>query len=472
MQHNSAVGNPQNASATMGQASRGGSKKNSPRTIDKTAQMPGEGDVASPGRQNTKPAKAQPEKSEQQIAPADQIQDSESQAEAQPSSSLGESALLTPFESVASSIHGEGSSNFSASTLQSFSASAQSMGEPGSAGLSMGSLLASLTSSVSATKSAAVSPTVDNGDSGVVADGHIANAMVFRDTNNNGLWDHESFTDTNNNGFYDAGETFVDANSDGRFTAESFAITNSQGQFTGLTGTGKVIATSLRDTNGNVLSKDVSTGLAFNQVYSAPDGASVLNPLTSLVAARVGANASAADIAAAEQAVAQALGITLPTGTSLSSYDPIAIVNSTTATAAEKSAALESQKVATQIANTIAVLTAAAVGADSSLSSSAAAATVLSSIASVVASTGSSDFSSSATLAAITNQLATTVGGSTQTALQTQSASISTALSNVNTLISQVNASTASGASLVAIANIQEVAQSTLVNTVQNTTAG
>ena len=57
--------------------------------------------------------------------------------------------------------------------------------------------------------------------SGSIADGYISNALVFRDVNNNAIWDRETFTDVNNNGIYDTGETFVDANADGFFTAEA-----------------------------------------------------------------------------------------------------------------------------------------------------------------------------------------------------------------------------------------------------------
>ena len=89
-------------------------------------------------------------------------------------------------------------------------------------------------------------------DDGIVADGYISGARVFRDENEN-----ETF---------DAGESFV--------------TTNASGEFTGLGGSADkpIVADG---NNGTAV--DTSTGSVFNAVLSAPAGSKVVNPVTTIV---------------------------------------------------------------------------------------------------------------------------------------------------------------------------------------------
>ena len=95
-------------------------------------------------------------------------------------------------------------------------------------------------------------PAVVVSDDGIVADGYISGARVFRDENENET--------------YDIGETFV--------------LTDASGAFTGLGGSAdKPIAA---DGNGGT-AIDTSTGVTFTAVLSAPAGSKVVNPITTVV---------------------------------------------------------------------------------------------------------------------------------------------------------------------------------------------
>jgi hypothetical protein len=117
-------------------------------------------------------------------------------------------------------------------------------------------------------------------EAGVVVDGYIKGATLFRDLNNNGK--------------LDAGEPTAVTGSDGKYS---------------LDGTGGKIVVLPAGTLVNGVATggvDISTNAALQKVLSAPAGATVVNPLTTIVAAKVSATATAADIAAAEAQVAAA----------------------------------------------------------------------------------------------------------------------------------------------------------------------
>ena len=120
-------------------------------------------------------------------------------------------------------------------------------------------------------------------DSGVVADGYISNARVFRDENENDQ--------------FDAGEIYV--------------LTNSDGEFTNLGGNA---AKPIVADGNNGQAVDTSTGITFNSVLSAPAGSKVVNPITTIVNELIQddtSSASSADkIASANEKVATALGLT------------------------------------------------------------------------------------------------------------------------------------------------------------------
>jgi VCBS repeat-containing protein len=144
---------------------------------------------------------------------------------------------------------------------------------------------------------------------GVGVDGYIAGAFVFADANGNGV--------------FDAGEASATTNADGSFT-----LHNPHG--------------TLIMTGGT----DISTGLAFTGTLKAPDGATVVTPLTTLVTSLVSATVSA-DQAAAQVAIA--FGID-PTQIDLNNFDPVPdAVSGNAAATAVLSAGVQVQSTITQM---------------------------------------------------------------------------------------------------------------------------
>ena len=134
-------------------------------------------------------------------------------------------------------------------------------------------------------------------NAGVVHDGYLANAIVWVDSNENGLRD---WTDDNSNGIWDLGE------------GEAWTVTDKNGAFDGLTG----IGTLRVGPNPNGRTVDISTGLEFTEGFSAPSGSSVINPLTTLL------TAEGIDL----ETILTKLG--LGSGIDLLNHDPIAAIQS------------------------------------------------------------------------------------------------------------------------------------------------
>ncbi|AOR80889.1 Ig-like domain-containing protein [Novosphingobium resinovorum] len=294
----------------------------------------------------------------------------------------------------------------------------------------------------------------DPGTSGQVVDGYLANALVFRDADGDGVWDHESFTDTNNNGVRDAGEAFVDANGDGLFTAETYTVTDSQGNFSDLLGGGRIVATALIAGNGTNLTTDIATGKAFMGVFVAPAGSTVVTPLTTLIAALAPANATAQQLAAAEAQVKAAFGI--DASVSLTSFDPLATIASST-DAATLANAVAAQKAAIQVANVLSVIASASEAAGVAGGANAGSQAAIRSIAAQIAA-GHTDLSDPAVVSAVIQSAATTTGS---TALGTQASAIGEALASVNGAVQSASGSDAVSTLGAAIA-AQIVAQDTL----------
>jgi adhesin HecA-like repeat protein len=144
--------------------------------------------------------------------------------------------------------------------------------------------------------------------SGVVQDGYVAGASIFVDRNGNGL--------------PDAGE-------------DTGLRTDSSGNFTGsVVGAGNLIA---------VGGTNIDTGLRNTLTLTAPQGATVISPVTTLVQTLV--STQALTPTQAQQKVAQAFGI--DSATDLLRFDPLASTGSATS-----SAALTVQKANAQVALT------------------------------------------------------------------------------------------------------------------------
>ncbi|WP_342451450.1 VCBS domain-containing protein [Roseomonas nitratireducens] len=188
--------------------------------------------------------------------------------------------------------------------------------------------------------------------SGQVIDGYIAGATVFADANDNGIRDQ----------------------------GEAFTTTNADGSFTLTGGSGQLVMT------GGI---DTSTGRSFAGTLTAPAGSSVITPLTTLIAAIAGPGASATDIANAQDAVRDSLG--LAPGVDLTSFDPVAAAVAGDPDAiAVLAAGVQVQATITQIA--------AATGAGAE--------DVVASLAGALAAPGTVDLTSAATLGALVTDVA------------------------------------------------------------------
>ncbi len=145
---------------------------------------------------------------------------------------------------------------------------------------------------------------------GKVIDGYIKNATVFADENGDGIWNEgEAKTTTDNFG--------------------NFTLTNAHGTISASGGT------------------DISTNLAFTGLLTAPEGSTIINPLTTLVQAMVDSG-SAASVEQAQSKVLTALG--LPISVDLKTFDPINQALNGTSTA-DKALATQVQAAAAKVAN-------------------------------------------------------------------------------------------------------------------------
>ena len=304
----------------------------------------------------------------------------------------------------------------------------------------------------------------DPGASGQAIDGYIANALVFRDADNDGVWDHESFTDSNNNGLRDAGESFVDANGDGQFTAEFHTVTDGEGNFSNLFGSGRIVLTPLIAGNGANLSTDISTGQAFTSQLTAPDGSTVVTPLTTLVEALAGTGASAAQVAAAQDQVKAALG--LSAGVDLTTFDPIAVVAQAGSSGADLANAIAVQKAAIQVANILSVMASASEAADASGGAQAGIDAAVGVIAAQIGSGASVDLTDAVLIGQIVTAVADASGSSSaQSAIAAQAGALGSSLANINIAVEQANGASALD-TLAAVVTAQIVAQEVLSNEV------
>lgn len=234
-----------------------------------------------------------------------------------------------------------------------------------------------------------------DGIRGSVVDGYVSGATVFVDANGNGLRDEGEWSGTTDE-------------------SGNFVLPN-------LVAAGKVIAF------GGI---DIMTGKSFKGVLTAPAGATVVNPLTTLVEAML-SGGHAGTVQQATDAVQQALG--LPEELDVLSYDPLAVLADATAGSEAKSAALTVQSAALQVANVITQTAAAlhAVSARASLEGTAGA--VAGALAGAMASrlangAGTFDLSSAPALAEVV--AAAAAGGGAGLAGQTQQLAQVTAASN------------------------------------------
>ena len=145
----------------------------------------------------------------------------------------------------------------------------------------------------------AITDVADTFVTGRVADGYLAEARIFADTNGNRRLDT---TDTNHDFKWNPGE------------GEAWTDTDGAGWFTGFFGGPSA---TLVTTGG----RDASTGIFFPASLTAPSGATIVNALTTVLVA-VRDAAPGLGLAGAEKIVKAGLG--LPAGIDLTTYDPLA----------------------------------------------------------------------------------------------------------------------------------------------------
>jgi hypothetical protein len=255
--------------------------------------------------------------------------------------------------------------------------------------------------------------TTSTSTNGSLADGYIWGATVFRDMDGDGV--------------LDSGEYSV--------TTDQF------GHFIGLGGSGGTIVAY-----GGV---DVSTGKAFEGVLQAPAGASVINPITTLVVAALGDTSGMSDsqIAAAKTAaeakIATILGIDSSLG-ALSDLDPLALVAAGGQNAA---LALSAQLAAIQAANVLVTITSAiqSAGLASGLQDASKLLTeALGQTIRGLTNSGSLDFSEAALINNIFNAVADVVDNpstASLTAFQAASQTAANAIAVVNNVIGDLDLS-------------------------------
>lgn len=187
-------------------------------------------------------------------------------------------------------------------------------------------------------------------------DGYIAGATVFADANGNGL--------------PDAGEASTTTDSSGRFLLSG--------------GSGPLVLTGGTDT---------STNLAFTGRLTAPAGSAVVTPLTTLVETLATTGANPPSVAAAEQEVLTAFGLTLPGGSTPDNFDPIAGL------AAGLPGSAAAYAAGTEVYDTVSMAAAALAGLDPALSGAQAQADVFAAIAGRIASSAAAlDLTDAATV--------------------------------------------------------------------------
>lgn len=155
------------------------------------------------------------------------------------------------------------------------------------------------------------------GIQGHVADGYLQGATVFADANGN----HR----------LDAGEWSTTTDGAGGFTLPASV----QGTLVATGGT------------------DLLTNKAFKGLLTAPAGSTVVNPITTLVQALMDKGGPTTTVEQAMALLAKVLN--LPAGIHLLTYDPLAVLASSSARAADKAVALGYQKVAVALVNVVSI---------------------------------------------------------------------------------------------------------------------
>lgn len=307
------------------------------------------------------------------------------------------------------------------------------------------------TDSASASKSENFTLTVQNGDAPVNIDGYLKGALVFRDLNNNGVWDHDPINTVQVTQSA-AGAYTVVINNGAAFTAEPWGITDAFGQSPAIGGGNANLRTVAWAYGGTIAGGtdtlktiDISTQRVWDGSYTSPAGSGVINPITTLVVAAQ--QQLGGSLAGALAQVKTVLGLP-DTATSLLNYDPLAEAAKAGDFAGAEQA-LKIQAKALQVANILRVaaeVAAAAGVANDSLVSGAIARELVKNAAAV-------NLTSEATLQTVFNGIKASVGVEAAKGIDAAVTVVAKAISVLNSSIQTAvnNAITAAGNNLAVL---------------------
>lgn len=255
------------------------------------------------------------------------------------------------------------------------------------------------------------------GIQGVVVDGYLSGATVFMDSNGDGA--------------LSPGEWRTSTDASGNYLLPSNI------------GGSKLIALG---------GTDIMTGKPFQGVLTAPVGATVVTPLTTLAQALLDSG-QASTAQAAASLVQQALG--LPS-IALLNYEPLSVLASSTASAADKAMALSVQKTAIQVANLIAQV-GAAISAGSDVTPLGAGNAAIAALASAVAANQSVNLANSAAVLGIV------LGAASNAGIPQNATNLALLARDVASLIAASNVAAANAQNITQLAQSAVVAQSSAI---------
>lgn len=225
-------------------------------------------------------------------------------------------------------------------------------------------------------------------------------------------------------GYIKDATVFIDTNGDGQLTAGEWS--------TKTDASGGYVLPSDSKAGGIVAfgGTDLLTGKSFQGVLTAPAGSTVVNPLTTMVQAVLADSKGGLSVAEATASVSKALS--LPADVSILSYDPLAVLASTTSTAAAKATALATQTVALQVSNIITQVGSTIDAGSTKVNNLSAASAVTSALAGAISTASSTvsgkvDLNSATTIQALVQTAATSAGATTVAAQASQLASVTSA---------------------------------------------
>ena len=259
---------------------------------------------------------------------------------------------------------------------------------------------------------------------------------------------------------YVAGATvFADADHDGAYdVGEAYAITDALGRFFLDDAVGSLVS------NGGV---DTSTNQPITIRLEAPEGSTVITPLTTLVSLLLPANPTTADIAAAEATVLKGLGLSLQSGQSLLSLDPVA------GTLSGDPGATDAYLAGAKVYDAISILGAGLSnqgGVSFDAASSSIAAALANQIEAAAASGQAFDLGDTANLTDVLTTAATALGETLDPAAVTSIANI--AVASNDAMDEAVAGLTSGEAIFLASSAVQQVAEGATTSALQNLPAG